>query len=109
MKRLALCTLVFLTACNVCQRGEVLNTTFPTRHAACFAPNTLQSSPVFNAKACDTSMNACSQRDEKALHAYFDCIEALPVCTEANRALFSERFLACANGMGRITEGCFVP
>ncbi len=64
---------------------------------------------MFDAKACDTSMNACTPIDERALHQYFDCVEALPVCTAATRAVFNEKFLQCASGMGRLTEGCFRP
>lgn len=110
MKSLPWCALLLLTACaDVCQRGEALSTSFPERQTACFAPNTLPSSPVFDAKACDTSMNACTQIDERALHQYFDCVEALPVCTAATRAVFNEKFLQCASGMGRLTEGCFRP
>ena len=109
MRSLVLLTLILLTACaDVCKRGETLSKTFPERHAECFAPDTLPS-PVFDAKACDTSMNACSAKDETALHAYFDCVEKLPVCTKNNRSAFNDTFLACASGMGRITEGCFRP
>jgi hypothetical protein len=107
--RLALFTLLFLTACaNVCERGEALNKSFPERHAACFAQDTLPGTE-FDSAACDTSMSACSKTDEAALHQYFDCVERLPVCTQANKQAFNDKFLECANGMNRISEGCFRP
>jgi hypothetical protein len=98
-----------LTGCaEICERGENLSKSFPKRHAECFAPDTLPS-PVFDAKACKSSMNACSPTDEAALHAYFDCVERLPVCAKDDRVAFSEQVLACATGMGRLSEGCFRP
>jgi hypothetical protein len=101
--------MLLLTACaDVCERGELLSRTFPERHAACFAPDTLPG-PAFDSAACDTSMRACSKTDETALHQYFDCVEQLPVCTMATRMAFNEKFLKCASGMNRISEGCFRP
>ncbi len=85
-----------------------MSKSFPKRHAACYASDTLPS-PVFDSAACDDSMNACSPRDETALHEYFDCLERLPVCTQNNRQAFNEKVLSCATGMGRISEGCFRP
>lgn len=107
--RLTLLTLLFLTACaDVCERGELLSKSFPERHTACFAPDTLPG-PAFDLKACDTSMSACSKSDEQALHDYFDCVERLPTCTQPTRAAFNEKFLKCATGMNRISDGCFRP
>jgi hypothetical protein len=107
--RLSLLTLVLLTGCaNVCERGELLNKSFTERHAACYPPDTLPGTP-FDAKACDTSMSACTKTDETALHQYFDCVERLPTCTSATRADFNEKFLKCASGMNQISDGCFRP
>ena len=107
MRPLAL-ALLLTTGCGVCSRGEVLNKTFPERHAACFAQGTLPNTP-FNPKQCDASMKVCTRADETALNAYFNCLEKLPVCTEATKAAFNDKLLACATGMGQISEGCFRP
>ena len=86
----------------------MLNKTFPERHAACFAQGTLPSTP-FNTKQCDASMKVCTTADSTALNTYFDCLEKLPACTEATKAAFNGKVLACATGMGQISEGCFRP
>lgn len=100
---------LLLTSCaDVCKRAEALNTTFPERHLACYAPDTLPS-PAFDAKACTTSMSACTPTDQAALNQYFDCLERLPVCTRANKADFNEKVLSCAASLGQITQGCFQP
>jgi hypothetical protein len=107
--RVWLFPLLLLTACaDLCERGETLSKTFQERHTECYPKDTLPS-PAFDAKACDSSMNACSQKDETALHAYFDCVETLPVCTKNNRLAFNEKYLACSKGMLTVTEGCFRP
>ena len=109
MKWLAPLALLLSTGCaDVCTRAQSLSTNFQKRHAACYAEGTLPS-PPFDAKACQSSMNACTSQDETALHTYFDCVDQLPVCTQANRTAFGEKFLACATGMGQLTEGCFRP
>ena len=112
MRHLALALLLTTGCADVCSRGATLNKTFPARHAACFARDTLPS-PPFNVKQCDASMKACTPEDDTALHAYFDCLEKLPVCTEATRAAFNEKVLTCAAGMGQLTDGltdgCFRP
>jgi hypothetical protein len=106
--RLALTVAAFtLTACaDVCLRAELLGTSFHQRHQACFSPDTLPS-PKVNEDVCDDSMNACTPQDEAAIHAYFDCLETLRVCTPETRGDFNEAFLGCAKGMNRLSEGCF--
>lgn len=107
MRPLILSVLLLASACaDVCERGELLSRTFPERHHACIASDTLPS-PVFDSARCDDSMNACTTTDERSLHAYFDCLEQLPVCTEDNKLAFKEQSLACASDMGRLSEGCF--
>ena len=106
---LSLCVTV-LEACAIepCKRGGLLSTSFPQRHAACIAQDTLPG-PGFDVKACTTSLKACSATDEQALQQYFDCVEQLPVCTPQTRTAFNDKFLACASGMNRLSAGCFVP
>jgi hypothetical protein len=111
VRALSLLIVVFsLGACVVepCKRGELLSTSFPQRHAACIAQDTLPG-PTFDVKACTTSMKVCSATDELALQKYFDCVEQLPVCTPETRTAFNDKFLACASGMNRLSAGCFVP
>ncbi|MDP1822741.1 MAG: hypothetical protein Q8L48_05855 [Archangium sp.] len=100
--------LLFTACADVCERGAAINKSFSERHAACYAESTLPGAPFDTAK-CDDSMNACSTQDETALHTWFDCVERLPTCTPATRAAFNEKSLACANGMGQLTDGCFRP
>lgn len=109
--RALLLLLVVLAAAGCadpCARAEALNTSFRTTHAACFTDGTAPRS-AFDRARCSTSMKACSAEDARALDAYLDCVETLPACTEATRADWSERFLACTAGMGALSPGCFYP
>jgi hypothetical protein len=54
-------------------------------------------------------MTSCTPSDQATLHAYFDCLERLPVCTRANRPGFNEQVLGCAASLGQVTDGCFQP
>ena len=100
--------LLFTSCGDVCKRAEVLSRTFPERHVACYAADTLPG-PQFEAKACTSSMSACTPTDQSSLNAYFDCLEKLPVCTRANKPAFGEKVLGCAASLGQVTDGCFEP
>jgi hypothetical protein len=105
---LALVVAGFSSCLDVCKRAELISTSFPKRHAACIAQDTLPG-PSFDVKACTASMKVCSASDEQALQKYLDCVEQLPVCTTATRSTFNDKFLACASGMGQLSAGCFAP
>lgn len=109
MRGLLATVALLLTACvDVCARAEELSGTFQARHAACYAPGTLPS-PAFDGARCDDSMDACTAADEQRLQAYFGCLEALPVCTEATKAEFNAAVLGCAKEMMTLSAGCFRP
>ena len=63
----------------------------------------------FDGARCDESMKVCSEGEERALQAYFDCLDRLPVCTPETKPQFNEAVLACASGMQALSPGCFVP
>ncbi|PZR14388.1 MAG: hypothetical protein DI536_10020 [Archangium gephyra] len=105
--RFVLLTLLLLTGCaDVCARAELMAVEFPERHGACFPDGTLPG-PAFDAKVCDSSMNACSPGDEQRIHTYFDCVEKLAPCTPETKADFTSDFLGCTTGMNRLSSGCF--
>jgi len=107
MRRLLL-ALLLASCADVCKRGEALSATFPERHAACYAPDTLPFR-AFDTKACTSSMTACTPTDRASLNAYFDCLERLAPCTKATRPDFNEKVLTCAASLGQLTDGCFQP
>lgn len=107
MRALWLSVTLVLTGCaDVCTRAELQSKQFRERHAACFPEGTLLG-PAFDAERCGDSMNACSADDERAVQAYFDCVEALDRCTPETRSEFNEAFLDCTTGMNRLSAGCF--
>ena len=93
---------------DVCSRAELMNGAYPKRHRACFPEGALGNAP-FDGARCDESMKACSEGEERALQAYFDCLDRLPVCTPDTKPQFNEAVLACASGMQSLSPGCFVP
>ena len=93
---------------DVCSRAELMNGAYPKRHRACFPEGALGNAP-FDGARCDESMKVCSEGEERALQAYFDCLDRLPVCTPETKPQFNEAVLACASGMQALSPGCFVP
>lgn len=91
---------------DVCARAKLQSEQFQKRHAACFPTDALVNAP-FDPKACQASMDPCSQSDEQALQRYFDCLDQLPVCTTETKSTFTQAMLACASGMNELSPGCF--
>lgn len=88
---------------DVCARAEGLHAAHAEKLRGC---STARASGPFDEARCRASASGCSPAELEALHRYFDCLEALPPCTEATRAAFSEAAMACAAPLGEVTEGC---
>lgn len=55
---------------------------------------------------CDANVSKCTADDLKAVNAFLDCYDALPVCASGKELEFAASMLTCASKTSSVSAAC---
>ncbi len=57
-------------------------------------------------KACEESLDSCSDADKDALGKFNDCVNDLDTCSTGNENAFAAALLACGAHLEKVSDSC---
>lgn len=87
-----------------CNRLLAAQTRFFAGRSSC--PGAITITPAFNASACATTWNVCTEADHAFLNQIAMCLEGAPVCTTGNESMATTEFLRCLSLSEALSSAC---